>query len=145
MSFGEGGEDGDGLGEARGLSARGSAFFLASGVLLDETDLGEVLSGLEFCLETGFFFREAGRGFLARRKVPGALSVPALKLSVPTLKASTRWFRSLSEPDTDLSLGPGIWSSSPAWRLSERVSEFRSDDPEAELDEAAFLSRRSRS
>lgn len=87
---------------------RGFARFLISGVLLDEA--GVALSGLEFCLRRGFFFTEPGRTFLGLWSVPGALSVPTLKDSECGRKP----------PAVDPSDGPAA-SSSPPWRLSERV------------------------
>lgn len=66
----------------KGLSGWGFPLFFSSGVLLEDTVLGQECSGFEFCLERGFFFSEPGWGFFTLRRVPGALSVPMLKDSV---------------------------------------------------------------
>lgn len=90
------------------MAVRGFARFLISGVLLDEVGLG--LSGLEFCLRRGFFFTDPERTFLGLWSVPGALSVLTLKDSECGRKP----------PTVDPSNRPVV-SSSPPWRLSERV------------------------
>ena len=105
----------------RGLAALvSSPLFSSSGVVPEDGSWG--LSRLELCLGRGFFFREppGRRGpFLeGLRRVPGALSVPQ-----STLKASAMGRESPIEmEDPPPSRGPEP-SSSPAWRLRERVRD----------------------